>query len=655
MSKKVLIFNPTEGVSHWAPTMWAQTKTYYGRNGKNNSAVSWIPSHADIWKGNPREAKKFIRAHKPDIFGVSLYLWNEVFGHEIAKWVKEEFPDCLVISGGPHQDFKYTDDWYQKHPYIDVSLPGDSYGEDCMTKIIDEEPYENIADIIWNDKGKIIKSPAGLVRNKFDYDWAPYTAQFDEIMQYWEYAYRYAPEKYVSFNFETTRGCPYGCTFCDWGGGTNAKVITKPDDAVKSDIDSICKQINMTRSDIRFHNVFWSDANLGIMKERDVRLVEYFGQASEIIPREYKPNFLYGGMAKNDKVADYVEQIERIRYKYGLTGHNGTRERIDGYYKISVQSLDSLVLHNIERMNITFERQVQTFNNLKKDYDMSAYAEMIVGLPGATLDTYYEEYTKFFDVDIMPWYYEWVLLPEAPAYNPAYRKLHELKTVKTTCSWFSGDNYGKAYDVVVSTSTMTTDDYLEIVSTIGLYKMFTQTGFMMDDINKLITQHNIGMGTFIRKFYKHWMTHPDYQIITKGIKESWQEMVDTGHTDIGMTFDCPTSEGLIKLSLMRFFFVMLADRFTFFTSCIPKWFESEFGFKCKPFDYMIHEGNEGTTRRVGIWKYDYTQNLDSILMEEFDKTRADASSTSLTRCLVDAIARNPKKYGASLIAKKSIF
>jgi len=185
--------------------------------------------------------------------------------------------------------------------------------------------------------------------------------------------------------------------------------------------------------------------------------------------------------------------------------------------------------------------------------------------------------------------------------------------------------------------------------------MFTQTGFMMDDINKLIAQHNIGIGTFLRKFYKHWMTHPDYQIIIKDIKQSWQEMVDTGHTNVGMTFDCPTTEGLIKLSLVRYFLVLLSNRFRFFTSSIPKWFESEFGFKCKPFDYMIHEGNQGTTRRVGIWKYDYTQNLDSILTVSHDTARHMASSTHLTKCLVDAIARNPKKYGASLIAKKSIF
>ena len=35
---------------------------------------------------------------------------------------------------------------------------------------------------------------------------------------------------------ETTRGCPYKCVYCEWGGGTGTKIIKKDMELVKRDI-----------------------------------------------------------------------------------------------------------------------------------------------------------------------------------------------------------------------------------------------------------------------------------------------------------------------------------------------------------------------------------------------------------------------------------
>ena len=55
----------------------------------------------------------------------------------------------------------------------------------------------------------------------------------------------YAQSQFPRANFlailETTRGCPYGCTYCDWGGGVGAKVIAKDLEYVEQDIEAISK------------------------------------------------------------------------------------------------------------------------------------------------------------------------------------------------------------------------------------------------------------------------------------------------------------------------------------------------------------------------------------------------------------------------------
>ena len=40
---------------------------------------------------------------------------------------------------------------------------------------------------------------------------------------------------------ETTRGCPYKCVFCEWGGGINTKIYKKDVSIVKRDVLALKK------------------------------------------------------------------------------------------------------------------------------------------------------------------------------------------------------------------------------------------------------------------------------------------------------------------------------------------------------------------------------------------------------------------------------
>ena len=65
---------------------------------------------------------------------------------------------------------------------------------------------------------------------------------------------------------ESNRGCPFGCTFCDWGSATNQKVRKFDLQRVKDEIEWI------GRHEVR---VIWvADANFGIY-ERDIELAEW--------------------------------------------------------------------------------------------------------------------------------------------------------------------------------------------------------------------------------------------------------------------------------------------------------------------------------------------------------------------------------------------
>src|SRR5262249_46756704 len=64
---------------------------------------------------------------------------------------------------------------------------------------------------------------------------------------------------------ETNRGCPYGCTFCDWGSATLSRVR-------KFDMDRIFAELDWA-AEHHLETVGIADANFGIF-ERDVEIAQ---------------------------------------------------------------------------------------------------------------------------------------------------------------------------------------------------------------------------------------------------------------------------------------------------------------------------------------------------------------------------------------------
>ena len=75
----------------------------------------------------------------PAVFGLSAYVWNINYNLELAKAVKDAYPECLVIIGGPgvpDKDAMYL----KKHPFIDYCIHKE--GELAFTELLlGTDPY----------------------------------------------------------------------------------------------------------------------------------------------------------------------------------------------------------------------------------------------------------------------------------------------------------------------------------------------------------------------------------------------------------------------------------------------------------------------------------------------------------------------------------
>jgi putative methyltransferase len=519
--KTIVVANfPRYSSEIWLPILWAQAKTYYEKYGNNIDQWFWYPCKLDVFGFDDIELiKQELLIAKPSIFAISLYVWNYRLAHKIAKWVKTTWPECLVITGGPHQYIKHNTDWFQKHWYIDASLPSDSYGEICFKEILDNYTLEGVN---W-DTVSDIRYPKGKTRriaisrksinreskSNYYFDWSAFTDQFNELKKFEEYQKEKFPNSMLLSILETTRGCPYGCTYCDWGGGIATTVLQKSITAVKQDIDSL------TKFDLTY--LYLADANFGIFGERDVEIANYIAQCKLQNAAQFKIG--YGGFAKTVNRLSYIRKIVEIDIEHNLSNSKEL--------KLSLQTLDPQILDNIDRKNISLEQQLEVFQPIAKNNKLPLYVEIIMGLPGMTLDKFYYELNVFGKFNLAVQWYEWILLPESPAYSINYRIKWGIATVVKHNGWSRPESHA-LHEIVIECNSYTNLDYLEMLLSASLYNLLIQGGFFNKTINWIVLRYNKSYGDIVKNIYQNFFKGTDYY---SNVLNQWNQILSNSELD----------------------------------------------------------------------------------------------------------------------------
>ena len=174
------------------------------------------------------------RLDNPSVFGLSSYIWNTNYNQELAIAVKNKWPQCKIIMGGanvPDHDYSY----FESRPYVDfiVHQEGEISFLAILKNLLNELDINSVPGISFNDNGKRIHTGPGHRINDLSQIPSPYTSgMFDNIL-------KDAQEngRIMQGILETNRGCPFKCTFCDWGGTTFSKIKMFDISRVQEEID----------------------------------------------------------------------------------------------------------------------------------------------------------------------------------------------------------------------------------------------------------------------------------------------------------------------------------------------------------------------------------------------------------------------------------
>lgn len=413
-----------------------------------------------------------------DVLALSCYMWNFNRQMKLAKLVKERSPGCVIIAGGSHipDQKSAVDDFFEEYPFVDIVVHGE--GEITFASIL-KNGIEGVGICGVSTKDGWRGGPVGPKLPKQIDIKSPYTAgYFDDIVRDLN-----AEGKEYWALWETNRGCPYACSFCDWGSALMNKVR-------KFNLGRVLHEIHWFAHN-GVSSLFLADANFGMLP-RDVDIADTLVACKTRygFPKQVKPTF---AKRSTDRVYEIATKLSDHQMIYGVT--------------LSMQSMDDNVLQAIDRGNIGLSQ----YRELQLRYAEAGtltYTEMILGLPKETKETFIDGMCELLESgnhdDIKVW--ELMLLPNAPmgAHVGRYGLHAVRKNLFPELPNVPLDEV-ETKDVVVETDTMPFEDWVDSY----LFAIMIQTlhcGYYTRWISRMMRDRGVSYKEFYTRLFTWGLT-----------------------------------------------------------------------------------------------------------------------------------------------------
>ena len=368
----------------------------------------------------------------------SSYVWNIRLSLAIAEALKRRNPEVLTVFGGPQVPDR-GETFLRENTCVDLACHNE--GEQVLLAILENFPsreWTNVPSLSFLDQDlELCQTPRVPRLKDLSVIPSPYLGGvFDDLME------RNPGEQWLAL-WETNRGCPFSCTFCDWGSAIASKVY-------RFELDTLYAELEWFATH-RIEFIFCADANFGILP-RDLDLVKY---AAEVKKRTGYPHAL---SVQNTKNA--TERAYEVQKRLAAAGLNKG-------VTIAFQSLDPTTLDNIKRGNISLD----SYRELQRRFTIDGietYNDMLLGLPGET----YESFSDGVSSAIENGQHNRIqfgnlsILPNAEMADPGYRQRYGTVTVESKAVIYHGviaasvDGVDEMQELVVATNTMPREDWV---------------------------------------------------------------------------------------------------------------------------------------------------------------------------------------------------
>lgn len=385
-----------------------------------------------------------LQQEPPDVLMVSNYCWNEALSFHLGKLAKRIRPEMLVVMGGPNISLEDERQmaYLSRHPEIDVYVlgEGDSLASELVKHFLDAG--KSLAAMATKEiPSCVYRGPDGspVLQKMWDRH-----KQIDEIPSPWLSGIldEFFDGKLAPL-METNRGCPFTCTFCCQGTRWYTKVHNFSKERLREEIFYVARRIKERSPQMGTLRI--ADSNYG-MFERDAEISSYLGETQKLYGW---PGYIDATTGKNrpDNIIKSIEQVNGAMVLYQ-----------------AVQSLDENVLRKVKRQTIKLEayEQLQVY---MRGRGLRSNSDLILGLPGETLETHMKGLRKLLDSGISQvTNFQLMLLKGTELETLESRRLFSFdsrfRLLPKNFGIYGGEKVFDVEEIVVATDTLPFEDYL---------------------------------------------------------------------------------------------------------------------------------------------------------------------------------------------------
>jgi hypothetical protein len=393
----------------------------------------------------------------PGIYLFSNYIWNHKQNLQVSVEIKQKSPKSLIVHGGPDTP-KYQDDvetYLRMNPEVDVIVQGE--GEATTADLLDAlkafgQTHEadlaalrDVPGIAFLDGDEVVRTADRERIADVDTIPSPYlTGVFDSV----------GDAGIPLAVLETNRGCPYGCTFCDWGSATASRIR-------KFSLDRVFAELEWCAAH-KVNAIYLADANFGIFP-RDVEIAQKVAELRSTVgyPKVFETNY-----AKN--TVKHLRQCVEILAKAGII--------TEGI--LSLQSMDAETLSTIRRSNIKLEEYEALATEFRKA-NLPLVVDIMMGLPGSTASSFQGDLQECVNREVRARVFPTQLLVNSPMNEPSYRAENQIGTKASIAdSWKRDDGGRKRVPIVISSASFTQADYEHMKQVRQLFRLCENFGVL---------------------------------------------------------------------------------------------------------------------------------------------------------------------------------
>lgn len=312
------------------------------------------------------EVVKDIYRRRPDVIGISCYIWNIRFVEEMTSQLSRLMPELEIWLGGPEVSYR-APELFEKMPYIRGVMIGE--GEKTLVSLLQYYTLQYDTENKQGLKKEATKSLRGISgicyreRKKIFYN------RPEEFLNLSEIPFPYQDvtefENRIIY-YESSRGCPFSCSYC----------LSSIEKQLRfRDLELVKKELQFFL-DNRVAQVKFVDRTFNCKREHALEIWRFLLERDNGIT-----NFHF------EVAADLLQEEELALLEKMRPGFI--------QLEIGVQSTNPRTIQAIHR-KMDLERLEKNITRIRKGNRIHQHLDLIVGLPYEDLQSFSESFCRVY-------------------------------------------------------------------------------------------------------------------------------------------------------------------------------------------------------------------------------------------------------------------